>query len=270
MSVEVSNREVNANFQQFPECRLFLMEKGFSLVDTPLKFEELHSPSPDITPFPDKTSAGENSFSFPVLETQTVKNVHGHDIRRTAVVTSDGTTVFDHQPLEDELYSMILERIEPGEKTFEGYPYPVTILPSKIGIFYEKKDAIGNRIILAEAYLLGSHYQHGIGEKVPAEQSWSVKKNQNGDVVKDENGNPIKEEETRAFLAFSTTPYKPRVIHVRFLRTDSEHRAEFVRAKRLYEQALKNEVYLQRMKQVEQRVALLRQERMRETRAISQ
>jgi len=206
---------------------------------------------------------GENSYlprvDTPVenskIDTKIVGRVNGRDIRATVVVNSDGTTVFDHQPPDVELHDAMYQKIEPGTHMLPGYEYPATVLPSKTGIFYISQDAVGNKQALAEVFLLGDHYQNGVGEKIPGDQAWTKR-------VKgyDNEGNPIFENETRAFISLSSTVYKPGRVNGHLLHRN-DMKGEYQEAKKIYNRVTQDEVHMQRMKNLREQLEKYRSEK---------
>jgi hypothetical protein len=190
----------------------------------------------------------------PRQETRIVAKVNGRDVRATVSVNDDGTSVFDHQPTSVELNAALYQKIEPGTHMLPGYEYPATVLPSKTGIFDISRDAVGNTRALAEVYLLGDHYQNGVGEKIPGEMTWSRR-------VKgsDKEGNPLFEDETRAFVLLSATVFEPGRVNGHLLPW-SAMRGEHQEAKRIFNRVTRDEVHMQRMKKIREQVEEYRRE----------
>ncbi|MBI5045049.1 MAG: hypothetical protein HZC02_03920 [Candidatus Levybacteria bacterium] len=178
-------------------------------------------------------------------------NKYGHDIRFFGGRLPDGSSVLDHQPTEKELLALMFGKIEPGVHDFQGYPYPVTILPSADRLFYQDVDAIGNRYLLARIYLLGEHYKNNIGERVSSETSWSVKHDENGGTIFDSQGQPIKEVETCSFVSISYSPYYPGVVRAGFVKNDKENQERYHEVKAFYERLIEDERHMQRMRMIE-------------------
>lgn len=186
----------------------------------------------------------------PRVESRIIKKVNGRDVRVMVDVRPDGTTVFDHQPQPVELYDVMMQKIAPSNdaRMLPGYEYPATVLPSEVGIYHVAEDAIGNKRVLAEVYLQGDHYRNGVGERVPGEKTWTKR-------VKgyDDKGNTIYEDETRALVAFSTTPFKPGIVKGHLLRRGSMN-GEYDAANRLYKRVTQDKDHIEAMAKIREDV----------------
>lgn len=183
-------------------------------------------------------------------------NKYGHDIRVSGVTLPDGRSLFDNQPTEKDLNQIMLSNIAPGVHTFNGYQYPVHVLPSTNRLFLLQVDAIGNRNMLAKIYLLGRHFENFVGERIPEDESWSIVRDSNGNTVFDEYGSVKKEAETCSFISISYTPFKPGNVYARLVKNTKENRYRFDHIKALYAEVMADPIQVERMQAIEREAAL--------------
>lgn len=166
------------------------------------------------------------------IGTRIIRKINGCDVRVTAPVLPDGTTIFDHQPGPEEIEEAMMTQLDPGIRQFNGYPYDVQLLNSTL--ISCEEDAIGNRHWIGSAYLLGDHYQNGVGNMIPKDKAWNHNEN-----------------ETKAYISLSTTPWEPGIVYGSLVHTGTDEWRQASSIERRYEQ---NEDYRKSVQAVAQTV----------------
>jgi hypothetical protein len=100
----------------------------------------------------------------------------GPAIRSLVPQTPDGKTIFDNVPPSSDIANTMMTHLDQGEQQFTNYEYPAQLLGSQL--IEVHKDGIGNRTWVSKAFLLGDHYQNGVGYMIPKEQTWNKQDNE--------------------------------------------------------------------------------------------
>lgn len=192
------------------------------------------------------------SFPTPII----IGNKYGHDIRVRCAPLADGRSLFDNQPTEKDLNQAMLSEIVPGMHIFNGYQYPVQVLPSTNRLFFQQVDAIGNRNMLAKIYLLGRHFENFVGERISEDESWSIVRDSYGNIVFDEYGRVKKDAETCSFISISYTPFRPGNVSAGLVKNTKENKYRFDQIKALYVRVMADPIQVERMQAIEREAGL--------------